>query len=229
MLLFADSGGILALLGFLGAHVALTLVQLLVAAVDPPTLDDPAVVIAMTGGFQVAVGAAGAALDRVAAAATEAARRQAATVTAEEVAPGCTDDREERVTPLRDSVLPLLRGVGDGSLSPADPRRQRRARARGGAAAAAVRGGERDARPARVVELGSLVDVVEQRGTEARFPRPGSDPCRRPWPAERWSTPSRPRCSGRPPIGAADVERCGKGVPSESSPMSQRSTQRPTR
>src|SRR4029079_15189342 len=128
VLLFADTG-IGALLGFLGVHVALTLVQLgLAGRLDPMTLVDLAVVVAATGGFRVAVGAAGAALDRVAAAATAAARRPAAAgraraapeparrqggrVPAGEVARRLHDDREERYGRLRESVLPLLHGVG---------------------------------------------------------------------------------------------------------------------
>jgi hypothetical protein len=175
VLLFADSG-LVALLGFLGTHVALTLVQLgLAGRLDPPTLVDLAVVVAITAGFQVAVGAAGAALDRVAAAATEAARRQAATVTAEEVARSLHDDREDRYGRLRDSVLPLLRGVGDGSLSPADPQVQRRAAVE----AARLRrlfAEEGDVHDPLAVELGSLADVVEQRGAEVRFSATGQRP-----------------------------------------------------
>lgn len=175
VLLFADSG-VVALLGFLGTHVALTLVQLGVAdRLDLPTLVDLAIVVAITGGFQVAVGAAGAALDRVAAAATEAARRQAATVTAEEVARRLHDDREERYGRLRDSVLPLLRGVGDGSLSPADQGVQRRA-ALEAARLRRLFAEEGDVADPLAVELGSLVDVVEQRGVEVRFSATGQRP-----------------------------------------------------
>ena len=175
VLLFADTG-IGALLGFLGVHVALTVVQLgLAGRLDLLTLVDLAVVVAATGGFQVAVGAAGAALDRVAAAATEAARRQAATVTAEEVARRLHDDREERYGRLRESVLPLLHGVGDGSLSPADPQVQRRA-AREAARLRRLFAEESDVYDPLAVELGSLVDVVEQRGAEVRFSATGPRP-----------------------------------------------------
>jgi len=175
VLLLADTG-IGALLGFLGVHVALTVVQLgLAGRLDLLTLVDLAVVVAATGGFQVAVGAAGAALDRVAAAATKAARRQAATVTAEEVARRLHDDREERYGRLRESVLPLLRGVGDGSLSAADPQVQRRA-AREAARLRRLFAEESDVFDPLAVELGSLVDVVEQRGAEVRFSATGQRP-----------------------------------------------------
>ena len=175
VLLLADTG-IGALLGFLGVHVALTVVQLgLAGRLDLLTLVDLAVVVAATGGFQVAVGAAGAALDRVAAAATKAARRQAATVTAEEVARRLHDDREERYGRLRESVLPLLRGVGDGSLSAADPQVQRRA-AREAARLRRLFAEESDVFDPLAVELGSLVDVVEQRGSEVRFSATGQRP-----------------------------------------------------
>ena len=172
VLLLADTG-IGALLGFLGVHVALTVVQLgLAGRLDLLTLVDLAVVVAATGGFQVAVGAAGAALDRVAAAATEAARRQAATVTAEEVARRLHDDREERYGRLRESVLPLLRGIGEGTLSPADLDVQRRA-ALEAARLRRLFAEESDVVDLLAAELGSLVDVVEQRGTEVQFSATG--------------------------------------------------------
>jgi hypothetical protein len=154
----------------------LTLVQLGFAGrLDPLTLVDLAVVVAITAGFQVAVGAAGAALDRVAAAATEAARLQAATVTAEEVARSLHDDREDRYGRLRDSVLPLLRGVGDGTMSPADPQVQRRA-ALEAARLRRLFAEEGDVHDPLAVELESLVDVVEQRGAEVRFSATGQRP-----------------------------------------------------
>ena len=175
VLLLADTG-LPALLGFLGLHVALTLVQLGFAhRLDLLTLVDLVVVVAATGGFQLAVGAGGAALDRVADAAIEAARRQAAAVTAEEVARQLHDDREERYGRLRDSVLPLLRGIGEGTLSPADPDVQRRA-ALEAARLRRLFAEESDVADPLVVELGSVVDLVEQRGAEVRFSATGQRP-----------------------------------------------------
>jgi hypothetical protein len=108
-------------------------------------------------------------------AATEAAHRQAATVTAEEVARQLHDDREERYTRLRESVLPLLLGIGDGSLSPADPGVQQRAAVE----AARLRrlfAEEGDVVDLLAAELGSLVDILEQRGTEVSFSATGERP-----------------------------------------------------
>jgi len=173
VLLLADTG-LPALLGFLGLHVGITLVQLGFAhRLDLLTLVDLAVVVAATAGFQLAVGAGGAALDRVADAATEAARRQAATVTAEEVARQLHDDREERYGRLRESVLPLLRGIGEGTLSPAEPDVQRRA-ALEAARLRRLFAEESDVVDLLAVELGSLVDVVEQRGIEVQFSATGN-------------------------------------------------------
>ena len=139
VLLFADSG-IVALLGFLGTHVALTLVQLgLAGRLDRPTLVDLAVVIAITAGFQVAVGAAGAALDRVAAAATEAARLQAATVTAEEVARSCTTTGRNGTAGCATASCRCCAGWATACRRPTAGAAARGAR--GGAAAAAVRRG----------------------------------------------------------------------------------------
>ena len=101
-----------------------------------------------------------------------AAHRQAATVTAEEVARKLHDDRDERYARLRDSVLPLLRGMHDGSLSPADPEVQRRAAVE----AARLRrlfAEENDVVDLLAAELGSLVDIVEQRGVEVQFSATG--------------------------------------------------------
>ena len=95
---------------------------------DLLTLVDLAVVVAATGGFQLAVGAAGAALDRVAGAATEAARRQAATVTAEEVARQLHDDREERYAPVAGQrPAAAARDAATAACRPRTPEVQRRA------------------------------------------------------------------------------------------------------
>lgn len=172
VLLLADTG-LPALLGFLGLHVALTSVQLGFAhRLDPVTLVDLAVVVAATAGFQLAVGAGGAALDRVADTATGAARRQAAAVTAEEVARQLHDDREERYGRLRESVLPLLRGIGEGTLSPADLDVQRRA-ALEAARLRRLFAEESDVADLLAADLGLLVDVVEQRGIEVQFSATG--------------------------------------------------------
>jgi hypothetical protein len=179
VLLFTDRG-VGPVLGFLAAHVGLTLVQLgLVGRLDPATLVDLAVVVAVTGGFQVTTGAAGAALTRTAAAATDAARRRAATLTQEAVAHEVHADRERRYAGLRESVLPLLRGIGDGSLPPAAPEVQRRA-ALEAARLRRLFAEDGDVRDPLAAELAALVDVVERRGTDVRFSAHG----RRPVPPE---------------------------------------------
>ena len=175
VLLFADRG-IGSVVGFLGAHVALTVAQLGTAGrLDTATLVHLAVVVAATGGFQVTTGAAGAALTRVAAAATDAARRQAATVTAEAVARRLHLDRQERYAGLRQSVLPLLRGVEDGSLSPAASDVQRRA-ALEAARMRRMFAEDGDVSDPLATELAALVDLVERRGAEVRFSARGQRP-----------------------------------------------------
>ena len=175
VLLFADRG-VAYVVGFLAAHVGLTLAQLGTAGrLDGPTLVQLAVVVAASGGFQVTTGAAGAALTRVAATATDAVRRQAETLTAEAVARQLHLDREERYAGLRESVLPLLRGVGDGSLSPAAPDVQRRAAVE----AARLRrlfAEDGDVRDPLAAELAALVDLVERRGADVRFVVRGQRP-----------------------------------------------------
>jgi hypothetical protein len=175
VLLFADRG-VGPVLWFLAAHFGLTLAQLGIAGrLDAMTLVDLAVVAAATGGFQVATGAAGAALTRVAAAATDAARRRAAIVTAEAVARQVHVDREDRYAQLRESVLPLLHGVGDGSLSPAAPEVQRRA-AHEAARLRRLFAEDGDVRDPLAAELAALVDVVERGGADVQFSARGRRP-----------------------------------------------------
>ena len=146
----------------------------------------------------------------MAAAATEAARRQAATVTAEEVARQLHDDREERYGRLRDSVLPLLRGVGDGSLSPADPGVQRRA-ALEAARLRRLFAEEGDVHDPLAVELESLVDVVEQRGTEVRFSATGQRPVPPPVACRALVDAVAPALLAARRLGPPDAERGGDG------------------
>jgi hypothetical protein len=175
VLLFGERG-VRPLVGFLAAHIGLTLVQLGVAGrLDAWTLVNFAVVVAVAAGFQLTAGAAAASLTRLAATATEAARRQAAMLTAEAVAQQLHADREERYARLRGSVLPLLRGVGDGSLSPADPDVQRWA-ALEAARMRRLFAEESDVHDPLAAELGALVDVVERRGTDVRFSARGKWP-----------------------------------------------------
>lgn len=168
VLLFADQG-FDRVLGFLAVHVALTVVQLGMAGrLDRLTLVGLAIVVASTGGFQLTAGAAGAALTRVAATATDAARRRAGTQTAEVVAHQLHLDREERYARLRDTALPLLHGVGDGSLAATDPMVQRRA-ALEAARMRRLFAEEGDVLDPLAAELGSLVELVERRGVDVRF------------------------------------------------------------
>ena len=153
---------------------------------------------------------AGAALDRVADAATEAARRQAATVTAEEVARQLHDDREERYGRLRDSVLPLLRGIGEGTLSPADPDVQRRA-ALEAARLRRLFAEESDVADLLAAELGSLVDILEQRGIEVSFSATGQRTVPPPAARTRAGRRGGPGTARGPPIRARDGERGGNG------------------
>jgi hypothetical protein len=163
VLLFGERG-VRPLVGFLAAHVGITLVQLgLAGRLDGWTLVNFAVVVAVAAGFQLTAGAAAAAL------------RQAATLTAETVARQLHADREERYARLHDSVLPLLRGLGDGTLSPADPEVQRRA-ALEAARMRRLFAEEGDARDPLAAELGALVDVAERRGTDVRFSARGQWP-----------------------------------------------------
>jgi hypothetical protein len=137
VLLFSDSG-FSRVLGFVVVHIGLSALQVRLAGrADRDTYVALATVAVITGGFQLAVGAAGSALRAVG---------QVATAVA----------------------LPLLRGIGDGSLPASDPEIQRRA------ALEAARMRRLFAEVGDVADplaggLAALIDVVERRGIVVRY------------------------------------------------------------
>jgi hypothetical protein len=162
------------LLAVLGAHL-LTALGLLLAA---GRTDQVALVVFATTAvgvtsFQLAVGLAGSALRAVAAQAAAAAEESARTVTADAVAAAVHTDREARYAELRNVALPLLRGIGAGTRSPADPEVQRAA-ALGAARLRRMFAEERDATDPLAAELATLIDIAERRGVEVHYSERGS-------------------------------------------------------
>lgn len=167
VLLFCDTA-LARVLGFIGVHVATMLAAVvLVGRADPDTLVQFAVVVVVTEGLHLAVAMAATALREVAAEATVAARARAAVATRESVARRVHADREQRYAELRSNVIPLLRGMSDGSLSPGDPDLRRRA-ALEAARLRRMFAGREDGGEL-VGELEALVEVAERRGLMVRF------------------------------------------------------------
>lgn len=114
--------------GFIAVHVVLMAgVLVFRGRADPAGLVEFGIVVVGVEGLHLAVALGATALRAVAAEAAGAASARAAVVTREEVARRVHTDREQRYAALRAGVLPLLRGLRDGSAAPADPDVRRRA------------------------------------------------------------------------------------------------------
>jgi hypothetical protein len=162
------------LLAVLGAHLLIVLGLLLATGrSDQVTLVAFATTAVAVTSFQLAVGLAGSALRAVAAQAAAAAEESARAVTADAVAAAVHTDREARYAELRAVALPLLRGIGDGTRSPADPEVQRAA-ALGAARLRRMFAEERDAADPLAAELATLIDIAERRGVEVHYSERGS-------------------------------------------------------
>lgn len=154
----------------------LFLLGLLVAAgrTDQLTLVTFGVTAVGITSFQLAIGLAGSALRTVARQAAEAAESEARARTAEEVARTVHTDREARYAELRAVALPLLQGIGDGTLAPSDPEVQQEA-ARAAARLRRMFAEEGDA-DALAAELAVLIDIAERRGVVVRYSERGRRP-----------------------------------------------------
>jgi hypothetical protein len=120
------------------------------------------------GSFQFALIAATLVLRAMADNATAVARAQAEAATQESVAREVHTDRQSRYATLRETALPLLRGLADGTLSPAESLTQQRAAVE----AARMRrlfGEQGDTATLLAAEVEALVDVVERRGVAVRY------------------------------------------------------------
>lgn len=118
------------MIGYVGVHVATMAGALvLVGRSDADTWVQFGIVVVATEGLHIAVAMASSALRSVAADATAAAEDRAAGELREAVAGQVHADRERRYALLRESVLPLLRGIRDGSLPASDQEVRRRAAA----------------------------------------------------------------------------------------------------
>ncbi|WP_309111139.1 hypothetical protein [Saccharothrix sp.] len=136
---------------------------------------DLAVVAVLVLGYQLPVVAAAAVVDRVAADAARAARREAATRTASSVAERLHEDRKARYDALLPTVVPLLTDLTEGRADLTDDR----VRARYAVEAARMRRlfAEQDDVPDPLVhELRACVDVAERRGVAVHLDTLGERP-----------------------------------------------------
>jgi hypothetical protein len=153
---------------FIALHVASTALLL---ALHGRLLDDlvPLVVLALgVSSFQFAVIVATLVLRTMAEGATEVLAAQAEAITQDSVAREVHADREARYAALRDTALPLLRGMADGTLSPSDHGLQRRAAVEAARLRRLFSEHTDEATPL-AAEVAALVDVVERRGVRVRY------------------------------------------------------------
>lgn len=153
---------------FIVIHIALTAGLLAWQGVLDEGLVKLATVTLGVGSFQFALIAATLVLRAMADNATAVAVARAEAATQESVAREVHADREARYVALRETALPLLRGLADGTLSPAESLTQQRSAVE----AARMRRlfGERgDTATLLAAEVEALVDVVERRGVAVRY------------------------------------------------------------
>jgi hypothetical protein len=155
--------------GFLGVHVVLTASTLFLAGgVAANRLAPMGITAISTLGFQLAVGLAAGLIRRIAARAGEAAEAQELASTAETIAARIHHDHRERYDTLLGTTVPLLRGLADGSLDPADEDVTRRCATE----AARMRRlfAEGDDVPDRLIhELAAVIDAAERNGVSVQL------------------------------------------------------------
>jgi hypothetical protein len=167
MLLFADHR-MRHVVAFIVLHITSTAVLLAQYGVLGEKLVVLATVSVGVGSFQFALILAVLVLRGVAENATAVAVAQAAAATQESVAREVHADREARYAMLRESALPLLRGIADGTFAPSRPAVQHRAAVE----AARMRrlfSEHGDEATLLAAEVESLVDLVERRGVAVRY------------------------------------------------------------
>jgi hypothetical protein len=178
VLLFAGTP-LAGLVALIAAHLLILLAMLVATGrTDQVTLVAFGIAAVGVTSFQLAVALAGAALRSVARQATEAAECEARARTAEEVARTVHTDREARYAQVGAVALPLLRGIGDGTLAPSDAEVQQAA----ARAAARLRrmfaedSDSGDVGDAFAANLAALIDVAERRGVVVRYSERGRRP-----------------------------------------------------
>jgi hypothetical protein len=167
LLIFADHR-IRNVVAFVMLHIALTAALLAWRGVLAESLAQLAAVALGVCSFQFALMAATLVLRAMANSATAVAVAQAETATQEAIAREVHLDREARYAALRESALPLLRGLADGTLSPSDHAVQHRAAIEAARMRRLFSEHSDDATPL-AAEVEALVDVVERRGVAVRY------------------------------------------------------------
>lgn len=167
MLLFADHR-MRHVVAFIALHIASTAVLLAQHGVLVEKLVVLATVSVGVGSFQFALVLAVLVLRGVADNATVVAVAQAEAATQESVAREVHADREARYAALRESALPLLHGLLDGTFAPS----RRAVQHRAAVEAARMRrlfSEHGDEATPLAAEVESLVDLVERRGVAVRY------------------------------------------------------------
>jgi hypothetical protein len=162
-----------AVLGYLGAHTAASLAQVVVVGVDVPGM---VVVTILVLGYQLPVVAVAMALRRYAAMADHAARTAADLRTAEAIALRLQEDRAARYADLASTTVPLLTELAEGRTDLTDDR----VRDRYAVEAARMRRlfAERDSDVTDPLlhELRACVDLAERKGVTVYLGTCGDQP-----------------------------------------------------
>ncbi|RZQ60409.1 ATP-binding protein [Amycolatopsis suaedae] len=157
------------LAAFLAVHLGVTATQVVLAGQgDRPTLVALASMTVIAGSVQLAVGAAAAALRGVAGRAARATAERERLRTRSVVAAQLRADRRARYAELDRTVVPLLRGLADGTLDPAAPR-VRRDCATQAARLRRLLAERDDVADPLVHELRACAEVAERAGVAVTF------------------------------------------------------------
>ncbi|SEM26659.1 hypothetical protein [Nonomuraea pusilla] len=157
------------LAAFLGANLAIALAKAVVSG--PPEARAwaaMAVSVVSVYGFQLALSLVIREVRRVAARARQAAEEEERFRTAEAVAEHVHRDHRQRYVALLGAVVPLLAGLGYGSLDPSDPEVRRRC-AQEAARMRRLFAEKDDVADRLVHELRAVMEVAEHRGVTVRF------------------------------------------------------------
>jgi hypothetical protein len=158
------------------AHLGIVVGQLAAAdRLDHRTLVELAVVVVLNCGGAIAVAAGGGFVRRVGDTAARMAAQEADLATANRIAEELHADRQRRYADVGTTLVPLLEGLRDGSLSPADPAVRRRCAVEA-ARLRRLMAESDDVPDALAHELRACADVAQRAGVAVQLSVRGEGP-----------------------------------------------------